>query len=91
MLFDFREELDAIFNFNELVSSCVYGYIDCTSNLSGSPLLNITFKNYKQLSLGSISFLETSESFHRNGSLQFNPPDGKFRLSEYWFTFFKIG
>ncbi|KAG9041444.1 hypothetical protein FS837_012257, partial [Tulasnella sp. UAMH 9824] len=82
--FDITEDLDAIMARNgTLLSSTIWGRIDCNSRLSGTPDLNLSFVNSKAFSDPSFHACVRLQKFTQTSALSFVPPDGNFVLMEY--------
>lgn len=82
--FDVTEELDGTMARNgTLLSSTIWGRIDCNSRLSGTPDLNLSFINSKAFSDPSFHACVRLQKFAQTSALSFVPPDGNFVLMEY--------
>ncbi|OCF36507.1 AP-3 complex subunit mu [Kwoniella heveanensis BCC8398] len=82
--FDIEESLDAILDKRgNVLSSSVWGRINCNSRLSGNPDLLLNFANPKVMSSCAFHPCIRYGKWEKAGVLSFIPPDGKFRLLEY--------
>ncbi|KAG9019729.1 hypothetical protein FRB90_011000 [Tulasnella sp. 427] len=82
--FDIAEDLDVIMARNgTLLSSTIWGKIDCNSRLSGTPDLNLSFINSKAFSDPSFHPCVRLQKFKQTSVVSFVPPDGNFVLMEY--------
>ncbi|RSH93999.1 hypothetical protein EHS25_006652 [Saitozyma podzolica] len=82
--FDIEETLDAIMDRRGVVlSSQLWGRINCNSRLSGNPDLLLSFTNGKLMENCSFHPCIRYSKWEKDGVLSFIPPDGRFRLLEY--------
>ncbi|ODN98475.1 AP-3 complex subunit mu [Cryptococcus wingfieldii CBS 7118] len=82
--FDIEESLDAIVDRKgNVLSSNVWGRINCNSRLSGNPDLLLSFANPKTMDQCSFHPCIRHGRWKKDSVLSFIPPDGKFRLLEY--------
>lgn len=82
--FDIEESLDAILDRKgKLLSSQVWGAINCNSRLSGNPDLLLTFANKGVMGEPAFHPCIRYNRWERDTVLSFIPPDGKFKLLEY--------
>ncbi|WWC89889.1 uncharacterized protein L201_004818 [Kwoniella dendrophila CBS 6074] len=82
--FDIEESLDAIIDKRgNVLSSAIWGRINCNSRLSGNPDLLLSFSNPKVLDECAFHPCIRYNKWEKNRILSFIPPDGKFRLLEY--------
>ncbi|WWC60961.1 uncharacterized protein I303_103538 [Kwoniella dejecticola CBS 10117] len=82
--FDIEESLDAIIDKRgNVLSSAVWGRINCNSRLSGNPDLLLNFANPKVLDECAFHPCIRYNKWEKSRILSFIPPDGKFRLLEY--------
>ncbi|WRT67265.1 uncharacterized protein IL334_004232 [Kwoniella shivajii] len=85
--FDTEESLDAIVDKRgNVLSSAIWGRINCNSRLSGNPDLLLSFSNPKVLDECAFHPCIRYNKWERNRILSFIPPDGKFKLLEYQST-----
>ncbi|WVO13977.1 hypothetical protein L204_101602 [Cryptococcus depauperatus] len=81
---DIVESLDAIIDQKgNLLSSHVWGRIDCNARLSGNPDLLLNFGNPRVMSQCAFHPCIRYNRWSKDSTLSFIPPDGKFRLAEY--------
>ncbi|KAL1937571.1 hypothetical protein VTO73DRAFT_13066 [Trametes versicolor] len=84
IFFDVIETLDAIVNKNGTTAvSTVWGRVESTCKLSGTPDLALTFSNASTLVDCSFHPCIRLQRWARDKVLSFVPPDGKFKLMEY--------
>lgn len=82
--FDIEESLDAIMDRKgKVISSQVWGRINCNSRLSGNPDLLLTLANNSVLGEPAFHPCIRYNRWERDSVLSFIPPDGKFKLLEY--------
>ncbi|WWD10014.1 hypothetical protein V865_008147 [Kwoniella europaea PYCC6329] len=82
--FDIEESIDALIDKRgNILSSSVWGRINCNSRLSGNPDLLLNFSNPKVLDECAFHPCIRYNKWEKNRILSFIPPDGKFRLLEY--------
>lgn len=82
--FDIVEQLDMIISANQkVISSTVYGDINCTCRLSGTPDLTLSFVRPSLLDDVSLHRCIRITRFVREKVISFVPPDGNFRLLSY--------
>nr|ODN87950.1 AP-3 complex subunit mu [Cryptococcus depauperatus CBS 7841] len=81
---DIVESLDAIIDQKgNLLSSHIWGRIDCNARLSGNPDLLLNFGNPRVMSQCAFHPCIRYNRWSKDSTLSFIPPDGKFRLAEY--------
>ncbi|WVQ78401.1 hypothetical protein IAT38_000487 [Cryptococcus sp. DSM 104549] len=82
--FDIEESLDAIVDRRgNVLSSAIWGRINCNSRLSGNPDLLLNFANPKVMDNCAFHPCIRNGKWAKDRVLSFIPPDGKFRLLEY--------
>ncbi|CAD6591025.1 MAG: hypothetical protein TREMPRED_005960 [Tremellales sp. Tagirdzhanova-0007] len=82
--FDIEESLDMILDRRGTVlSSGIWGRINCNSRLSGNPDLLLTLGDHKVMHNCSFHPCIRYTKWERDQILSFIPPDGKFKLLEY--------
>ncbi|KAK8869688.1 hypothetical protein IAR55_000256 [Kwoniella newhampshirensis] len=82
--FDIEESLDAIVDRRgNVLSSSIWGRVNCNSRLSGNPDLLLNFANPKVMDNCAFHPCVRYNKWTKDGVLSFIPPDGKFKLLEY--------
>ncbi|WWD16046.1 hypothetical protein CI109_100471 [Kwoniella shandongensis] len=82
--FDIEESLDAIVDRRgNVLSSSIWGRVNCNSRLSGNPDLLLNFANPKMMDNCAFHPCVRYNKWTKDRVLSFIPPDGKFRLLEY--------
>ncbi|TRM68515.1 Mu homology domain-containing protein [Schizophyllum amplum] len=84
IFFDVDEQLRAVVNKGgTALSSSVYGTMECTAKLSGTPDLILSFTNPNVLADCAFHPCVRLQRFARDRALSFVPPDGHFTLMQY--------
>ncbi|WVR05293.1 hypothetical protein IAU60_002306 [Kwoniella sp. DSM 27419] len=82
--FDIEESLDAIVDRRgNVLSSSIWGRIDCNSRLSGNPDLLLSLANPAAMDNCAFHPCIRYGKWEKSKVLSFIPPDGRFRLLEY--------
>jgi len=84
IFFDIIEEMDSVVDINGMViTSSIYGSVNCQSKLSGMPDLTLRWANPRLLDDASFHPCVRYNRYEMDRVISFIPPDGNFCLMKY--------